>query len=219
MIDLHTHTFFSDGVLCPAELIGRAIHAGYVGIALTDHCDYSNYKHNISAVVSACEKINRLKKDIIKCIPGIELTYVLPEDIPDMIKASRAAGAKIVVVHGETPVEPVPAGTNHYAILGKADILAHPGLITSEDFELALENNVYIEITARYGHSLGNGHIANLAKKYACKNIVLNTDTHTPDNLISDAYAEKVLKCAGFNSDEIKIIFNNSEKIINSLIF
>lgn len=214
MIDLHTHTYFSDGVLGPAELVARAIDIGYKAIAITDHCDYSNYKTNILSIIDACDKINKLKKDTIICIPGIELTYVLPEDIPDMIKASRNLGAKLVVVHGETPVEPVYAGTNHAAIIGKADILAHPGLLKKTDYELALDSEVNIEITARYGHSIGNGHIAGLAKIYDCKNIVLNTDTHTPDNLITDNYAEKVLKCAGLNNEHIETIFNNSKNIV-----
>lgn len=217
MIDLHTHTYFSDGLLGPAELVARAVNAGYKAIAITDHCDYSNYKKNIKSVVEACERINHLKKDLIKCIPGVELTYVLPEDIPDMINEVRNVGAKLVVVHGETPVEPVFAGTNHAAIIGKADILAHPGLLTPQDFDLAVNNNVYLEITARYGHSIGNGHVANLCRKNSFKNAVIDTDTHTPDNLITYKYAGKVLKCAGLNDSEIDTVFKNSENIVNKI--
>ena len=43
---------------------------------------------------------------------------------------ARALGAQIVLVHGETIVEPVPPGTNHQAIEAGVDILAHPGLIS-----------------------------------------------------------------------------------------
>ncbi|HEY3347739.1 MAG TPA: PHP domain-containing protein, partial [Nitrospirota bacterium] len=42
MIDLHTHTLFSDGVLIPAELVRRAEVKGYEAIGLTDHADSSN---------------------------------------------------------------------------------------------------------------------------------------------------------------------------------
>ncbi|WP_429885909.1 PHP domain-containing protein, partial [Geoalkalibacter halelectricus] len=42
MIDLHTHTLFSDGELIPAELIRRAAVAGYTALAITDHVDLSN---------------------------------------------------------------------------------------------------------------------------------------------------------------------------------
>jgi histidinol phosphatase-like PHP family hydrolase len=39
MIDLHTHTFFSDGTMVPPELIQRAESKGLRGVALTDHAD------------------------------------------------------------------------------------------------------------------------------------------------------------------------------------
>ena len=42
MIDLHTHTFFSDGGLLPSELARRARIAGYQALAFTDHADVSN---------------------------------------------------------------------------------------------------------------------------------------------------------------------------------
>ena len=51
-IDLHTHTFFSDGALLPSELLRRASVKGYVAIGLTDHGDASNLE----------ELLNRLQK-------------------------------------------------------------------------------------------------------------------------------------------------------------
>ena len=65
-----------------------------------------------------------------------------------------------MVVHGETLVEPVEEGTNHEAIMAGVDILAHPGLISEEDVRLAKERKVLLEISARKGHSLSNGHVA-----------------------------------------------------------
>jgi Histidinol phosphatase and related hydrolases of the PHP family len=41
MIDLHTHSIFSDGELIPAELTRRAAVAGYRAMAITDHGDFS----------------------------------------------------------------------------------------------------------------------------------------------------------------------------------
>jgi predicted metal-dependent phosphoesterase TrpH len=37
MIDLHTHTTFSDGTDTPTQLINKALAAGITTIALTDH--------------------------------------------------------------------------------------------------------------------------------------------------------------------------------------
>ncbi len=42
MIDLHTHSLFSDGELVVSELARRAEAAGYRFIAVTDHADRSN---------------------------------------------------------------------------------------------------------------------------------------------------------------------------------
>ena len=68
-------------------------------------------------------------------------------------------GAKVVVVHGETIVEPVPEGTNAMAIAGGCDILAHPGLITAKEARQAARRGVTLEISARKGHCLTNGHV------------------------------------------------------------
>lgn len=215
MIDLHTHTFFSDGDLSPAELITRAVNKGYKAIALTDHCDYSNYKTVIESIIKVCNEFNQSKFYDIICLPGIELTYILPEHIPKMIKNARVCGAKIVVVHGESPVEEVSVGTNHAAIIGCADILAHPGFINEEDIKLSIQNNVYLEITSRSGHSLTNGRLALLTKKYDCSNVIINTDTHTLENLITKDTAKKVLSGAGFSEEECLKIFKNSECLVN----
>jgi histidinol phosphatase-like PHP family hydrolase len=45
MIDLHTHTIFSDGELIPSELVRRAEVKGYTAIGLTDHVDFTNIEH------------------------------------------------------------------------------------------------------------------------------------------------------------------------------
>ncbi len=42
MYDFHTHTFLSDGVLSPVELIRRALARGYRAMALTDHVGLGN---------------------------------------------------------------------------------------------------------------------------------------------------------------------------------
>ena len=97
-----------------------------------------------------------------------------------------------MVVHGETIVEPVIEGTNWSAVnCPEVDILAHPGLITIEEVEVAKENGILLEISSRRGHSLGNGHVAKLAVEVGA-DMVLNTDTHKPGDLISYEMAYKV---------------------------
>jgi hypothetical protein len=55
-------------------------------------------------------------------IPGVELTSVPPRKIAALAEKARSLGAKWVVVHGETIMEPVAPGTNRAAIEAKADL-------------------------------------------------------------------------------------------------
>ena len=56
-------------------------------------------------------------------------------------------------------------GTNWSAVnCPEVDILAHPGLITVEEVEVAKENGIALEISSRRGHCLGNGHVAKTGK-------------------------------------------------------
>jgi len=214
MIDLHTHTLFSDGELLPSELIRRAEDIGYEAIALTDHADSSNLDWILPRIIRVCQDLNRHRP--IRAIPGIELTHLPPEMIGAMVKEARSLGAQIVVVHGETMMEPVPPGTNREAIEAGADILAHPGLITEKEVLRAQEKNVLLEITARNGHSLGNGHVARLAKKVGAR-LTLNTDTHTPDNLITRHFALKVVMGAGLEAEDLERMLENSRGLLSRL--
>ncbi len=209
MIDFHTHTLFSDGVLLPSELVRRAENAGYRAIGLTDHADGSNLEFVLKGLVKVAAELNRFQNTFV--IPGVEITHAPPQQVPQLVQQARKLGAIIIIVHGESPVEPVAAGTNRAGIESKADILAHPGFITDSDAALAAQNGVLLEITARQGHSLTNGHVARMAMKTGAK-LVINTDTHTPDDLITLDRASQVLIGAGLvESEATKVLKNNQE--------
>ncbi|RJQ39919.1 MAG: histidinol phosphate phosphatase domain-containing protein [Nitrospiraceae bacterium] len=215
MIDLHTHSLFSDGELLPAELIQRASVMGYKAIAITDHVDQSNIDIVIPRVVKA---IKALKEFIsIKAIPGAEITHVPPALISSMVKEARQLGAKIVVVHGETIAEPVASGTNRAAIEAGADIVSHPGIISTADLLLAKEKGVALEITSRKGHSLSNGHVAKEGIKFGVQ-LVINTDAHSPADLITDETAGKILLAAGIDENRIESIFENSKALMEKAL-
>ncbi|MCE5195079.1 MAG: histidinol phosphate phosphatase domain-containing protein [Nitrospiraceae bacterium] len=215
MIDLHTHTLFSDGELLPAELIQRASVIGYKAIAITDHVDQSNIDIVIPRIIKV---LDALKDSIsITAIPGVEITHVPPSLISSLVKEARQLGAKIVVVHGETTSEPVKEGTNRAAIEAGVDILAHPGLISTDDIKLAKEKGVALEITSRKGHSFTNGHVGREAIKHGAT-LVINTDTHSPYDLISLEKAKKILAGAGIDEDKIKAVFNNSKTIVEKIL-
>jgi putative hydrolase len=210
LIDLHTHTIFSDGQLIPSELVRYAVVADYRAIAITDHGDHSNIDFIIPRIAQACRVLAESHR--LPVIPGIELTFVPPEHIDDLAKKARALGARIVVVHGETIVEPVMPGTNRAALQSSIDVLAHPGLITAEEAALAAERGIFLEITTRRGHSLANGHVARMARE-AGASLVLNTDAHLCDDLVTDATARVIARGAGLTDAEIAVMFANSEKL------
>ena len=214
MIDLHTHSIFSDGELVPSELVRRAEVIGYQAIAITDHADISNLDFIVPRIASVCADLS--SKWRISAIPGIEITHVPPSIISQLEKRARNMGAKIVVVHGETTVEPVPPGTNREALLSDIDILAHPGLITEEEVEIAKERGIYLEITTRAGHSLTNGHVAKIAIRIGAK-LVLNTDSHSPRDLITLEKAKIIAMGAGLSEEEFNKLRKNSMELLEKL--
>ncbi|MCC7212790.1 MAG: histidinol phosphate phosphatase domain-containing protein [Candidatus Brocadia sp.] len=211
MIDLHTHTLFSDGVLLPAELIRRCEAKGFRGLVITDHVDYSNIDMVIPNVAKACREIAAVSK--IKVFVGAELTHVRPEHIKNMVKRARDLGAGMVLVHGETITEPVLPGTNRAAIESGADILVHPGLITEEEARLAKNNGVRLEISGRKGHAYANGHVAKMAKKAGTK-LVFGSDSHTPDDLLDRSRAEFIARGAGLEEKDIQEMFNEAASLV-----
>ncbi len=121
------------------------------------------------------------------------------------------------MVHGESPVEPVLPGTNKAAIFSGADILAHPGQISLDDAKMAAAKGVHLEITTRAGHSFSNGHVASIARKTGAK-LVIDSDSHDPEDLITKDFAIKILLGAGLDKKEAGEVFLNSEKLACQLL-
>ncbi len=200
--DFHTHSFLSDGVLSPVELVRMAVVSGYRAIGVTDHVGPGNCVQVLEQVIKECEFCARYW-DIV-AIPGVEITHVPAKGIAEVARLARKHGAKIVVVHGESIAEPVEPGTNLAAVsCPDVDILAHPGILTKEEAELAVANDVFIEISARKGHCLTNGHVARVGRELGVKFLV-DSDSHEPKDFLNAAFARKVAQGAGFNADEIE---------------
>jgi putative hydrolase len=216
VIDLHTHSLFSDGSLIPSELIRRLETMGYRAVAITDHVDSSNLDHVVPRIVRVAEELNHAQS--VKVIPGAELTHVPPVFIPSLVRRAREMGARLVVIHGETIVEPVAPGTNRAGIEAGADILAHPGLIRPEEVKLAVSKGVFLEISARKGHSLTNGHVAKLATEAGAR-LVLNSDSHSQEDFMTEAFARQVTQGAGLPSDSLQQFLSNSRLLIGGIGF
>jgi len=74
MYDFHTHTFLSDGVLSPIELIRRALVRGYKAIGVTDHVGIGNIEYVVKTLVVDCA--NATDRWDILAMPGVEITHV-----------------------------------------------------------------------------------------------------------------------------------------------
>lgn len=208
------HSLFSDGELLPSELARRAANLNHEVIVITDHVDYSNVEQ-IPQIQKAIDDINANWN--IKVVLGAEVTHVPTESIDGVAKKAKDLGAQIVVVHGETLNEPVIEGTNYAAVNSEyVDILGHPGLITYEEAQIAKENGIYLEISARSGHCLGNGHVANIASEVGNK-LLVNTDTHSPDNLITFEKSYEIALGAGLSKKEaMAAIVDNPRELLKS---
>jgi len=205
LYDLHTHSILSDGEMLPIELIRRMAVLGYTTVAITDHVDASN----TTSVIKSLDQVRESAKIFgVKLLCGVEITHVPPSQIADLAKSAKTSGADIVIVHGETPVEPVAAGTNYAACTCRyVNVLAHPGLITREDAFLAAKNGIALEITSRGGHNRTNGHVVLVARETACQ-IVVNSDAHAPHDLLDERAKFVVAKGAGLTDAECKQVIS-----------
>jgi putative hydrolase len=215
MIDLHSHSLLSDGVLLPSELVRRAGVKGYRYWAITDHVDVSNLDHVVPRIVCLARELNTHWD--IRVIPGIELTHIPPESIAGLVQRARDLGACLIVVHGETIAEPVPPGTNRAAIEAGVQVLAHPGLITPEEVRLAAQKGVLLEITSRKGHSLTNGHVVRLAQA-AGAGLILNSDTHTPEDIVALDQRGRVVEGAGLDREALLGMDEKAIGLFNQLM-
>lgn len=183
---------------------------GNEGLAITDHADFSN----IEWILSNLRKLMDFRDDYeLRVLFGVELTHIPPELTGRAVELARKEGAEIIVVHGESIAEPVRSGTNMAAVQEEVDILAHPGLIEETTAQLAASNGVLVEISARRGHSLTNGHVARIAQNTGCE-LIINTDSHSPSDFITTEKAKAILQGAGIGEKDVKKIFENSERLL-----
>ncbi len=212
LFDFHCHTFLSDGSLSPVELVRRASVNGYGAVAMADHVGIGNCASVLAQVKRECELVN--KHWNILALPGVEITHVPAAAINDIAQEARELGASVVVVHGETVTEPVEPGTNMAAVRSPhVDILAHPGLIDDATAEAAAASRVFLEISGRKGHSLTNGHVRLMGSRYGAKFLV-NSDTHDPEDLLSEEFARAVALGCGFAEEQLPQVLQDNPLLL-----
>ena len=208
LFDFHTHTFLSDGVLSPIELMRRAASNGYTAMAVTDHAGINDQERVLDILVKECAEATENMG--LTVVPGVELTHVPPHRIGEAARRAKANGARIVLVHGETIKEPVAKGTNRAALeCPDVDILVHPGMITEEEADIARQAGIYLELSARAGHSLTNGHVARTAMAVGA-NLVVDSDGHAPGDLLTEELARQIVIGAGLTEEEFTLILETN---------
>lgn len=212
MYDFHTHTFLSDGVLSPIELIRRAYVQGYRVIGVTDHAGPGNLEWIVRTLVKECALASS-QWDIL-ALPGVELTHVPTAHIAAVAQEAKELGAQVVVVHGETIVEPVEPGTNRAALSSPdVDVLAHPGLLSLEEAELAAQMGIFLEVSARRGHSLTNGLVVKNALQSGAA-LVLDSDAHAPEDLLTMPLAKNILLGAGLLAEDTPLVLEENPRAL-----
>jgi putative hydrolase len=217
LYDFHCHTYLSDGELSPVELIRTACFNGYTAMAITDH----------GGIGFLAERFRELRREIelvgkywpIQVLLGVELTHLPPEAIAEAAAEARAVGAQIVVVHGETTAEPVPAGTNLAALRCRdVDVLGHPGLLTAEEAALATSNGTFVEISARRGHCLSNGLVVRECLAAGAR-LLVDSDGHAPEDLLTEARARSVALGAGVPEARLaEVLLDNPRRLLGKVL-
>ena len=205
--DFHCHSTLSDGQLSPPEVMQRAMVKGYRVMAITDHSGLGFLERFARELAEDCANARRYWG--LTVLPGVELTHMPPEAINAAAERAKALGA-LVIVHGESPVEPVPQGTNLAALASPwVDILAHPGMITEEEARQAARQGIFLEISARRGHSLTNGHLVSMARRAGAP-LLVNSDAHAPEDLLTPEGALLVARGAGLSEEESLLVLEQN---------
>lgn len=214
MIDFHTHSLLSDGELIPSELVARAKARGYRAIGIADHVDGSNADLVVPRLAGVCRALGAANR--MEVLAGAEITHVPPALIGELVNRCREMGAEYIIVHGETIAEPVAEGTNDAALSARIDILAHPGLLTIAQAKRAAARGILLEISARKGHCLSNGHVARTALAVGGK-LIVGSDAHAPSDLLSGLDAIAVARGAGLSEREVCCVQRNAESLLKKI--
>jgi histidinol phosphatase-like PHP family hydrolase len=182
---------------------------GHQALAVTDHVALEDPRPLLDRL--RAEALAWEGEELTTLI-GVEVTMIPPRRIAAVVRAARRAGAEIVIVHGETPANPVPPGTNRVAVeLNDVDVLAHPGFLTTEEAELAKAHDVILELSARSLHMVTNGHVARTAFEVG-NDLVVDSDAHATDQLVTALRAREVARGAGVPESSVARVLRETPR-------
>jgi len=176
MIDLHTHTKFSDGNMSPEELVDLAMNIGLSAIAITDH-------DVIDGIQPALNYIKNNNIDI-RIIPGIEISC----DEPDSgFKEVHVIG--LLIDHENKDLIKFCNGLKESRIEQKMMMIRN---LQKIGFDITYE-----DIKETVGASFGRPHIARfLVDKYPDKFITIKDVFDRYLGMNKPAYVHRKDKCS-----------------------
>ena len=225
MFDFHIHVNCSGGSggLLPSEAMRLAKCAGFRAVGLIVRADPSTLPillPTLKTLVKTCSLYAG-----IEAFAGVELVHVPPALLPDAVGQAREQGAALILAHGESIprqlADVVETGTNLAAINAGVDILAHPGLITVEDAQLAAEKGVLLELNTAPRHCLANGHIVRMAERFGCE-LLLNSDASSSADFESPDVTQALRKAAalgaGLDAEGLSRLHVTERKLVQKLL-
>ena len=154
---------------------------------------------------------------------GVELCHIPPALLPEAVREAREAGARLVLVYGESIMDQVEQGTNFAAIEAGADIITHPGLVDAETAAFAAERGVAFEFTSCPRHALSNAHTAAMALKHGVP-LVRGSNARQAEELTTRAFWPSVIKGADAGlmdengSNLVEYLRRSEENLIRKLM-
>jgi len=114
--------------------------------------------------------------------------------------------------------EPVAKGTNFAALNSDTDILAHPGLISRREADIAAKRGIFLEITSRHGHSIANGHVARASMASGAL-LPINSDSHASKDMIGQETGARIGLGSGLRAPEVRrILVDNPRKLLKRIL-
>lgn len=216
MIDVHIHITASSAPQSSGLSAGEALRLaslnGYRAAALI-------LRHGGLDVPDLTPLIDDIKNlslhTNMEAVLGVELVHIPPALLPQAVKNMRSSGADIVLVHGETLLEPVAEGTNFAAIDAGADILAHPGLIDETAASYAAERGVALELSSAPRHAFANAHLIAMARRFGCT-LLPGSSAHTAQDIYPPSLRNRLYQGAGMTVKELSLLRQHAEKFIQN---
>lgn len=221
MIDFHVYIGHGPGLgisggMLPAEAMACAKQAGYQALGLILRTDGSNL-YGLSTLEHLAGQIDQLAIYLdIQAILGVELVNVPSALLPQRVEQARRAGAKLVLVQGDTPGGLPGVNAAFSAVEACADIISNPGLIDEPSAAFAAERSVALEISGNPQQAFCNAHVAKMAEKCGCP-LITGGGIRNPHDILTRQGWDYICKGANINLELMNKIQQDCRMLLNRL--